>query len=132
MRHLLHHLRQERIMPLKPKTQLIKIIKHIIRQHMLQNRRLAPHSRNHILANRRQELNIDVLAVLLYQRLHVPRRVRRPRLLDKRMLVPVHLVKNIVHEIAQRCMVLLPVGPVLVAEFGFPFAQVVERQALAD
>ena len=63
MRHLLHHTRQERIVPCKPETLLVEIVKHVVWEHVLQYSRLTSHGGRNVFANGPNELDIDILWV---------------------------------------------------------------------
>ena len=63
MRHLLHHARQERIVPCKPKTLFIEVVKHVVWEHVLQYSCLSSDSCGNVFANCRKELDVDVLRV---------------------------------------------------------------------
>jgi hypothetical protein len=60
---LLHHARQERIVPCKTKSLLVEVVKHVVWEHVLQYSRLTSHRGWNIFANGGKELDIDILGV---------------------------------------------------------------------
>ena len=63
MHYLLHHTRQESIVPGKPETLLVEVVQHIVRKHVLEDRCLTSHGRWNIFAYGRKEPNIDIICV---------------------------------------------------------------------
>lgn len=70
--HLLHRTSQEGIISLEAKTFLVEVVEHVVRKHMLQDRRLSSHGSRDILTNCRDKLDIDVVREPSY---HISKRL---------------------------------------------------------
>ena len=64
MGYLLHHARQELIVPLEPRTHLVKVIEHIVLKQMLQDCRLASNGCWNFFAHDRDHLYVEITQML--------------------------------------------------------------------